>query len=252
MTAPDPDTAAQDIRQWRAAIDAFDDQILDLLRARLALAEEVGKTKAQGRLAWRPAREAQLFARLVAKAGHALSPHAVERLWSTIIAQSLQAQGPAFLLIPEGDAALQAQARSFFGLLPMQTVADASCAITRCAVEEGAIAVLPAPGPQTDWWLQLAGLNRTQERAPAVLAALPRFAADGPPSAFALATAPRERSGNDAFWYVLEGDMLHLPHAAVLAIQGDLRLVATNQPLAEAADGQACLIGLFAKPLHAD
>ena len=251
MTLPEPDTDLQDIGQWRAAIDAFDDQILDLLKARLALAEEVGKAKARGRLAWRPAREAQLFARLVAKAGHALSPHAVERLWSTIIAQSLQAQGPAVLVIPEGDAALQAQARSFFGLLPMEMAASAGAALARCAAEEGAIAVLPAPGPQADWWVDLARLNTSQARPPAVLAVLPRFAADGPAAACALATAPRERSGDDEFWYVLKDGRVQLPQARDLASTGDLRLVATQHPLAPAQAEQAILIGLFARPLAA-
>lgn len=250
MTSRKADKNTQDMTQWRAAIDRHDDEIMALIRSRLALSEEVGKTKAHGRLAWRPAREAQLFARLAGKAGKTLSPHAVERLWSTIIAQSLLAQGPAFLLVPRSHPALPALARSFFGLLPMHVVADPACALTRCAVEEGAIAILPAPGPDAQWWLQLASLNAAHEQAPAVLAALPRFAADGPPAAYAVARAACERSGDDWFWYVTQAGVANMPKATVLASAGDLRLVALESKTLPEAPQQARLVGVFAKPLH--
>ncbi|PHS29431.1 MAG: hypothetical protein COA85_00815 [Robiginitomaculum sp.] len=239
-----------DMSEWRAAIDKFDDEILNLIKGRLALSEQVGKSKVRGGLPWRPAREAQLFARLVGRASSTLSAQAVERLWSTVIAQSLQAQGPAFLLVSKSHPKLPALARTFFGLLPLEMVEDDATAITRCHTEEGAIAIVPAPGEEINWWVELADLNKGSGPAPAVLAALPRFASDMPPAAYAIAMAPRERSGNDSVWVVANELKDDMPHGKVLAQKGDQRLIAFGGKTAPEPHEGLCQIGLFANPLE--
>ncbi|MDQ7017647.1 MAG: chorismate mutase [Robiginitomaculum sp.] len=239
-----------DMSEWRAAIDKFDDEILNLIKGRLALSEQVGKSKVRGGLPWRPAREAQLFARLVGRASSTLSPQAVERLWSTVIAQSLQAQGPAFLLVSKSHPKLSALARTFFGLLPLERVDDDATAIARCAKEEGAIAIVPAPGEGVNWWVELAQLNEGSDLAPAVLAALPRFASDTPPAAYAIAVAPREYSGNDSVWLVGAGQKDDMPPGTVLAQKGDLHLMAFDGKTAPEPREGLCQIGLFANPLE--
>ncbi len=246
MTRDIPD---MDMQAWRAAIDRLDDEILKLIQQRLALAEEVGKSKVRGGLAWRPAREAQLFARLVGRASATLSASAVERLWSTVIAQSLQAQGPAFLVISRSDPHLRAQARTFFGLLPMVMVANDDEAIRRSAAEEGAIAIVPAPDAHSSWWAELVPLQSTGNSAPAVLAALPRFAGTQAPKAYAVASAPRETTGNDFAWYVKKGAMGDMPQGTVLAKDGDLSLLAYDGNAAPKERDGLFQIGLFAKPL---
>jgi chorismate mutase len=238
-----------DMSQWRAAIDKFDDDILDLIKGRLALSEQVGKSKVRGGLPWRPAREAQLFARLVGRASATLNAPAVERLWSTVIAQSLQAQGPAFLLVSRSHPKLPALARTFFGLLPLHMVKDDATAIARAAKEEGAIAIVPAPQRGVNWWVGLAEMNTGTGPAPAVLAALPRFASDTPPAAYAIALAPRERSGNDSQWLVGRGPKDDMPQGKVLAQNGDLRLLACDGDAAPDQGDDLCQIGLFANPL---
>jgi chorismate mutase / prephenate dehydratase len=250
MSTIDPASKDLDMSEWRAAIDRFDDEILNLIKGRLALSEQVGKSKVRGGLPWRPAREAQLFARLVSRASATLSPQAVERLWSTVIAQSLQAQGPAFLLVSRSNPALPTLARTFFGLLPLQKVENDAIAIARCAEEEGAIAVVPAPSPEHNWWVDLARMNTQSPAAPAVLAALPRFAADAPPAAYAVANAPRERSGRDIFWGVASEDTGDMPHGTVLASQADLRLIAYEGTEVPDDTPGLCPIGLFATPLE--
>ncbi len=246
MNTPEPDL---DMSQWRAAIDRHDDEILALIKSRLALSEQVGKSKVRGGLAWRPAREAQLFARLIGRASSTLSPQSVERLWSTVIAQSLQAQGPAFLLVSKSHSELPTLARTFFGLLPMRMVADDAEAIRRSQREEGAIAIVPAPGAQADWWVELARMNEEDAPAPAVLAALPRFARDTPPAAYAIAMAPRESMGNDRAWYVAGPGSDNVPHGTVLARHENLNLLAFDGKAAPQDMAGFCQIGLFAKPL---
>jgi chorismate mutase / prephenate dehydratase len=239
-----------DMSEWRAAIDKFDDEILNLIKGRLALSEQVGKSKVRGGLPWRPAREAQLFARLVGRASSTLSPQAVERLWSTVIAQSLQAQGPAFLLVSKSHPKLAALARTFFGLLPLEMVDDDASAIARCCTEEGAIAIVPAPADGVNWWVELARLNIDERPAPAVLAALPRFASDTPPAAYAIAVAPRERSGNDSMWLVGHSQKDDMPRGKVLAQNGDQRLMTFDGKTAPEPREGLCQIGLFANPLQ--
>ena len=246
---PDQQPPDLDMSAWRAAIDKFDDDILNLIKGRLALSEQVGKSKVRGGLPWRPAREAQLFARLVGRASATLSAPAVERLWSTVIAQSLQAQGPAFLLVSRSHPKLPALARTFFGLLPLHMVKDDATAIARAAAEEGAIAIAPAPGKDVNWWIDLAKMNRGTGPAPAVLAALPRFASDTPPAAYAIALAPRERSGNDSQWLVGNSTKDDMPQGKVLAQNGDLRLFACDGNAAPKPQESLCEIGLFANPL---
>ena len=254
MNASDQDKADQqapdlDMSEWRAAIDKFDDDILNLIKGRLALSEQVGKSKVRGGLPWRPAREAQLFARLVGRASATLSAPAVERLWSTVIAQSLQAQGPVFLLVSKSQPKLSALARTFFGLLPLSMVKDDTTAIARAAAEEGAIAIVPAPGEGVNWWVDLAEMNTSTGPAPAVLAALPRFASDDPPLAYAIAVAPRERSGNDSQWLVGRALKDDMPQGKVLAQNGDFRLLACDGNAAISPQQGLCEIGLFANPL---
>ncbi len=242
-------TPDMDINEWRAAIDRHDDEVLALIKSRLALSEQVGKSKTRGGLAWRPAREAQLFARLVGRASATLNPHSVERLWSTVIAQSLQAQGPAFLLVSRSDAALPSLARTFFGLLPMHMVDDDAEAINRCQTEEGGIAIVPAPGAHNAWWVQLANMNEKDAPAPAVLAAMPRFSRDTPPSAYAIAMAPRECSGDDHEWYVAKTSMDDMTHGAVLARNHSVCLIEFDGKAAPKDRAGFCQIGRFAKPL---
>lgn len=246
---PDLDMPDLDISEWRAAIDKHDDEILALIKSRLALSELVAKSKVRGGLAWRPAREAQLFARLAGRASATLSPQAVERLWSTVIAQSLQAQGPAFLLVPRTDPKLPHLARTFFGLLPLELVEDEAQAIARCAGEEGAIAIVPSTAEGVNWWLDLAQLNAGDAQGPAVLAALPRFARAMPVEAYAIAKAPREHTGNDTQFLVVEAQNSHRLAGTALAKNKDFSLMAMDGAYAPPDDIKCCQIGLFANPL---
>lgn len=86
MTAPSPDTTLDAIRR---EIDAIDDQLLDLLERRFSATRRVKATKAgDGSITsspFRPAREAVMLRRLLARAGAALPPDVLIRLWRVIL-----------------------------------------------------------------------------------------------------------------------------------------------------------------------
>ncbi len=247
MSQP-PKDANDEMSAWRAGIDQIDNQILDLLRARLDLAMSVGAAKAGGGLAWRPAREAQLFARLAARAGAHMPPLAVERIWSTIIAQSLQAQGPAFLVLPQNAPHLHALARTFFGLLPLRMVGDESAALDLVASKVGAIAVLPAPAHNVHWWTALT--QNGDHGGFGVRAALPRFENQGGAAAYAIARAPEEKSGADTAWYVIDSAAAdHITQGTVIANHEGLSLLAIDGSITAQMTGDAQRVGLFSNPL---
>jgi len=83
-----------------------------------------------------------------------------------------------------------------------------------------------------------------------VLAALPRFASDTPPAAYAIAVAPRERSGNDSVWLVGQAQKEDMPQGKVLAQKGNQRLMVFDGKTAPEPREGLCQIGLFANPLE--
>ena len=98
MTALSPDTSLDAIRR---EIDVIDDQILDLLGRRFAATGKVKATKSSdGSIAsspLRPAREAVMLRRLIARRGVAVSPETLVRLWRVILSASTQSQAPITL-----------------------------------------------------------------------------------------------------------------------------------------------------------
>lgn len=77
------------IDELRAAVDAVDDRLLELLVARARLAREIGAVKrATGVALVDPEREERIAERLAARAGPATDPldaRAVRRLWAAVL-----------------------------------------------------------------------------------------------------------------------------------------------------------------------
>ncbi len=98
MINPKPDNPLEALRR---EIDIIDDAIIDLLLRRFAATAKVRAAKAQdGSIAsspFRPAREATMLRRLLARAGAGLPPDLVVRLWRVILSTSTQSQAPIIL-----------------------------------------------------------------------------------------------------------------------------------------------------------
>lgn len=195
-----PVAAPLDLAAMRAEIDRIDDALHDLLMRRAGISATMAASRVKGTSAsFRPAREASILRRLLARHSGPLPREVLVRLWRDIIASSLAQQG-AFAIAVQGTAEGSAarQARGHFGLLtPMKLHPTPSRVLAAVAGGEASVAILPAPEEgdpaEAAWWMQMEA-PRLQ-----VVAALPFLAGrDGAePQAFAIAPIAPEPSGQD-------------------------------------------------------
>lgn len=214
MQAPPMGTSKPStLKDIRAAIDGIDDAMHDLLMQRVALASSVAAAKAadDGTVRLRPAREAQVLRRLVARHSGPLPVAHVVRMWREVFAAML-AQQEGFSLavfMPDRGAGYLSIARDHFGAYTPAT-AHRSAAQVLQAVSEGpaSVGVLPMPGTaKTEpWWTGLA--DAASGATPVIVGRLP-FAGPGEGrgdglEALAVARVPLEPSGDDVAYLTLE------------------------------------------------
>ena len=234
----------------RARIDAVDDALLRLIDERAALAAEVAAAKraeaaqnAQGAAAagfgLRPAREAQVIRRLLARPRATATPALLVRIWRELMGESLALQGP-FRLVAWGgrDPARTAElARLRFGAKPPLTVFAKPEDALKAARETGTVAILPLD-PGVGWWGRL--LAEPSLRAFAVVPCLDVW---GSPAALAVAAVAVEPSGGDRTLWVTDAAG---PVVAVEAGLGDFGLV--GDLLAEAGGLKLFALAGFIQP----
>ncbi len=203
--------APRSLDALRREIDTVDDALHDLLRRRAALVAEIGALKSSERTTiFRPAREALLLRRLLARGDGKLPVDALVRIWSEIIAASTQIQGGLTVAYcPIGDAVTADRlARGRFGagasLVPVSTPAQVVTAVTG---GEASVGLMPVPrqDDRAPWWPLLYG--RTGEAAVQVVAGVP-FALRGGEelSGLVIARGTAEPSGDDRSLIVFESD----------------------------------------------
>jgi chorismate mutase-like protein len=233
MTGPDKQLAA-----LRAEIDAIDSQLHDLLMRRTDLAVEVGEVKARvqplggtpadGAKFIRPAREALILRRLVARHRGRLPKAVIVRMWREMISALLQVEGPFVVAVqaPKGDTALWDLARDHYGsrvrITPVPANADVLNAVARGKATVG-ILPMPRPSERSPWWPRLLGAGAS---VPHVMGRLPfgdiGNVRDPRAEAMVIGRAPNEPTGDDRSWLALR---LKAPRSrrAVLAAARALR-----------------------------
>lgn len=291
MTGPDKQLA-----DLRAEIDAIDSQLHDLLMRRTNLAVEVGEVKARvqplggtpadGAKFIRPAREAVILRRLVARHQGKLPKAVIVRMWREMIAALLQVEGPFVVAVqaPKGDTALWDLARDHYGsrvgVTALPDNGEVLNAVVRGKATVGILA-MPRLGERSPWWPHL--LTRS-EGVPHVMGRLPfgdiGNVRDPKAQAMVVGRAPNEPTGDDRSWIALT---LKAPRSrrAVLAAakelqpDADLCLDRTSQgtgegrewlldiagfpteieagiaAVAEALGAEARVLGSYATPLRA-
>jgi chorismate mutase len=208
--------------QVRARIDAVDAELLRLVDERAELAYTVGEIKQaigeanQGRLAIRPAREAQLMRALLKGGRRAASPDVVVRVWRELIAESLRIQSPFQLSVWGGrDPARAVElARMRFGgasALTLETEPETALAAAR---QPGRVAVL-ALEPGSRWWGRLLA-----EPTLNIFASLPCLTGWGAQAAFAVGEVVVEPSGLDETYWVTDAPDAADAIEAALSSQG--------------------------------
>lgn len=149
------------IDDLRREIDVIDEGIHDLLMRRAEIAQRVGRLKERERApVFRPAREAEILRRLVARHSGPLPVQVVVRIWRELLSALTRLQGPfaVAVFVPEGRPGYWDTARDHFGgIVPMIPVNSPLAAIR--AVSEGSASVGIVPYPTEDeadpWWRHL-------------------------------------------------------------------------------------------------
>lgn len=203
--APKPGSAAT-LTRLRKTIDTVDAKIHDLILKRAETVSAISAAKGMGAgaatlaTAMRPGREAQILRRLASRHTGNLPLDVIFRVWREIISAKLALQAPFSLAVYSGDDAPDYWdlARAHFGSsAPMTPFAKANQVVQECAASPAVVGIVPAPGAEAPaaqaWWTQL---GRGEGIKPLVIARLPFLEGAGP-SAFVLASAAPEESGDD-------------------------------------------------------
>lgn len=183
----------------RAQLDAIDDQILDLIRARTAHADKIAAAKGPSSgLPLRPAREVRLIRRLMTQAGDA-DPDLVFELWRALIAANVRRQGAVEVAVASaGDIVrpFDLARRHFGGATRIVKAIDPRDALVKAVDQKNMVAVLPWPagGGVGMWWPILAELRF---HALSLIAALPLNGQGDPEAAVVAAGVALEPAERD-------------------------------------------------------
>ncbi|MCP1336330.1 chorismate mutase [Futiania mangrovi] len=195
------------LERARHEIDRIDDALHSLLMERVELVSEIARAKTSGgaapaRVALRPAREAQVLRRLLARHAGVLPFDVVARIWREMMAAFTRLQGPFSVAVAGGSEpmAYWDLARFYYGAAtPMSLATSALAAVQLVGQGGGMIAIVPVSGDDAGppWWVHL-GEGPDQPR---VLVRLPLVRGTDVtrdhPSAYTVAIAPLEPSGDD-------------------------------------------------------
>ena len=195
MISPKPDNPLDALRR---EIDIIDDAIIDLLLRRFAATAKVRGAKAQdGSLAtspFRPAREASMLRRLLARGGTGLPPGLVVRLWRVILSTSTQSQAPIVLhvdtMLGEDIAARIAIAQNFPGM-EVRVHKDPAGALAAVGKAHGDLAILSTGSAWADSFCS-GGAGDA-----AVIGSLPVAGNGGDPPLLVVGHAAPQVSGDD-------------------------------------------------------
>jgi chorismate mutase len=192
MTTPPP------LEELRRAIDAVDDGLLDLVVRRGELVAEVGRAKTTNDAPiYRPAREAQIMRRLLARPADPDEKDRILRIWRAIMAASYERQGGLRIA---SDPAVEWEAATHFCPRARPASASASEALARVLAGGADLAIVPAPTPLGGApWLSALIEARRKDAPVFVLSRLPFFAPSGvtPVEALVVGRGIVDPSGSD-------------------------------------------------------
>lgn len=233
--------ASDSLAPLRREIDSIDENLHDLLMRRAEIVGEVGRQKASdGGPTFRPAREAQLLRRLLARHEGALPKGVLVRLWREIVASSTRLQGSFsvgyFPIEGQGDALRLANSQ--FGLdANVQRFASAAQVVSAVGRGDASVGLVPLPhdSDTPEWWAEMQNAPKVQ-----IVARLPWFVASpdtgDATGAFVVSTGTPEESGDDrsVLTFACDDDV---SRARFAELARENKLVAENQAVAAGPDG---------------
>lgn len=151
--------------EFRAQIDAIDDEIMELLVARCDIVKQVGKLKEGSGTTGsfiRPKRESDMIKRIVDFfEGTHFPPESAAHIWRTIIGASLRMESPLATAVhcPSGSLVPFFLAREFFGpTVPSSVFPTAATMLEAIEKDPHTVGVLNQNEMSdiTPWWLHIA------------------------------------------------------------------------------------------------
>jgi len=190
------------LEDLRHEIDCIDSSLHDLVMLRAELVEQVRIMKTAddgGGEFYRPAREAEILRRLVARHRGAFPKTVVVRIWREIMSALVRMQGPFAVAVwePPGEFGYRQLARDHFGGdTPVTGHQSPRGVINTVAKGEANVGVLPLPqsGDSDPWWPVLGG--EAEDRLN-IIARLPFGDPDTSRSALVVGRSPLARTGAD-------------------------------------------------------
>lgn len=196
--------------ELRQKIDAIDDQLHDLIISRTEIVEQVRAVKSGDRIKIRPAREAEIIYRLLARHKGMFPRRELVRIWRELIIATLRSEGPfsVGVFVDEECEGFWGLARDHFGsFTPMASYNSSRRLIEVVRDQDATVGVLPLPvkSDPNPWWRRLAA---TGEDVPRVIARLP-FAGPGNArinngEALVICPVGQEPTGRDRAYLVFE------------------------------------------------
>ncbi len=196
------------LAELRATIDDIDDRLVDLLVARMATVARIAALKGdreENRLALRPAREAAILRRLVSRAADRFPRDTLVRMWRELFAAATRLQTPFTLAVCGSGEDLAVVARDHFGAVtPVIEASSAAHALRLLDEGRAQLALLPLPGSEDRWWIDMAAAGPSRLK---VLARLPFVRLAGVAAeagGLLVGDLPLQPSGEDRSLLVLE------------------------------------------------
>lgn len=200
-------TKLEKLQALRAQIDAIDNQMHDLLRARADIVHRVRGVKGKQAIFIRPGREATMLHALHRRRQGKIPPGLITRLWREMIGAFTMQEGALRVAVTDGDSktspktSLWDLTRDFYGsVTPLHACATAAQALKTVLANKAEVAVVPLLTTRNPWWTLLAKHPelRIFARLPYDLNDQPRNNGRGDQSgALAVARLDPEPTGND-------------------------------------------------------
>ena len=200
------------LRALRREIDAIDDSLHDLIIERTRVVERVREAKKGDKIKIRPAREAEILYRLMARHSGTFPKRELSRMWREMIVATLRFEGPfsVSVFVSEDYVEYGDLARDQYGsFTPMTRHGSSRAVIEAVSSGEATVGILPMPRPDDSehWWRLLV---TEAPDSPRIIARLPFIAGDNSPGAkldaLVVGIVGQEETGRDRSFLAIEAE----------------------------------------------
>jgi chorismate mutase len=200
------------LQALRREIDVIDDSIHDLIMERTRVVERVRIAKRSDRIKIRPAREAEILYRLMARHQGPFPKQELARIWREMIVATLRFEGPFSVAVaaPEDEAGYWDLARDQFGTFtPMTRHVSSRGVVEAVRNQDATVGILPMPRPDDEqrWWPLMVSEAPDTPRVIARLPFIPWDSGRGSGTeALVICAVGQEKTGRDHSFLAVEAE----------------------------------------------